>query len=185
MVQNDTTKVTTYYDRNFERSYVYNVALTIPIDPFKWWNITNNINGNYNYYNIKDTTVNLKTNTFGLNYQTTHTFTLPDDWKFEVNGYYESPFVWGVYKIKPSYAIGLGVQKQLMNKKMTIKLNVSDITNREQFRGSAKFENIDMYINNRWQNRRVNLAFTWNFGNSNIKAARDREAGSEQQRVGG
>jgi hypothetical protein len=185
MVQDDTTKVTTYYDRNFERSYVYGVTLTIPIDPFKWWNITNNINGNYNYFDIKDTTVNLTSSTFGLNYQTTHTFTLPDDWKFEINAYYESPFVWGVYKIKPSYAIGLGVQKQLMNKKLNIKLNVSDITNREQFRGSARFDNVNMYINNRWQNRRVNLALTWNFGNSNIKAAREREAGSEQQRVGG
>lgn len=184
MVQDDTTKVTTYYDRNFERSYVYGLTLTIPIDPFKWWNITNNINGNYNYFDIKDTTVALTTNTFAFNYQTTHTFTLPDDWKFEINAYYESPFVWGVYKIKPSYAIGLGVQKQLMNKKLNIKLNVSDITNREQFRGSARFGNIDMYINNRWQNRRVNLSLTWNFGNSNIKAARERDAGSEQQRVG-
>lgn len=185
MVQDDTSKVTTYYDRNFERSYVYNLTLTIPIDPFKWWNITNNINGNYNYFDVKDSTVNLTTNTFAFNYQTTHTFTLPDDWKFEINAYYESPFVWGVYKIRPSYAIGLGVQKQLMNKKLNIKLNVTDITNREQFRGSARFDNIDMYINNRWQNRRVNLALTWNFGNSNIKAAREREAGSEQQRVGG
>lgn len=184
MVQNDTTKVTTYYDRNFERSYVYGLTLTIPIDPFKWWNITNNINGNYNSFDVKDTTINLTTNTFAFNYQTTHTFTLPDDWKFEINAYYESPFVWGVYKIRPSYAIGLGVQKQLMDKKLNIKLNVSDITNREQFRGSARFENIDMYINNRWQNRRVNLSLTWNFGNSNIKAARERDAGSEQQRVG-
>lgn len=185
MVQDDTSKVTTYYDRNFERGYVYGATLTIPIDPFKWWNITNNINGNYNSFDVKDTSINLTTNTFAFNYQTTHTFTLPDDWKFEINAYYESPFVWGVYKIKPSYAIGLGVQKQLMDKKLNIKLNVTDITNREQFRGSAKFSNIDMYINNRWQNRRVNLALTWNFGNSNIKAAREREAGSEQQRVGG
>jgi outer membrane receptor protein involved in Fe transport len=184
MIQDDTSKVTTYYDRNFERSYVYGVTLTIPIDPFKWWNITNNINANHTSYDIKDSSVNLATNTLGLNYQTTHTFTLPHDWKFELNAYYESPFVWGVYKIRASYAIGAGVQKAFMNKKLTAKLNVTDITNREQFRGTAKFGNIDMYINNRWQNRRVNLALTWNFGNSNIKAAREREAGSEQQRVG-
>lgn len=185
MIQNDTTKVTTFYDRNFERSYVYGITLTIPIDPFKWWNITNNINANHTAYDIKDTSVNLATNTLGLNYQTTHTFTLPKDWKLELNGYYESPFVWGVYKIRSSFAIGAGVQKSFMNKKFVAKLNVSDITNREQFRGSARFDNIDMYINNRWQNRRVNFALTWNFGNSNIKAARDRDAGAEQQRVGG
>jgi len=185
MIQDDTSKVTTFYDRNFERSYVYGVTLTIPIDPFKWWNITNNINANRTAYDVKDTMVNLATNTWGLNYQTTHTFTLPKDWKLELNGYYESPFVWGVYKIRSSFAIGAGVQKSFMNKKLVTKLNVSDITNREQFRGSARFDNIDMYINNRWQNRRVNLALTWNFGNSNIKAARDREAGAEQQRVGG
>jgi outer membrane receptor protein involved in Fe transport len=185
MEQDDTSKVTTFYERNFERSYVYGVTLTIPIDPFKWWNITNNINANHTAYDIKDSTVNLATSTLGLNYQTTHTFTLPKDWKLELNGYYESPFVWGVYKIRSSFAIGAGVQKAFMNKKLTAKLNVTDITNREQFRGTARFDNIDMYINNRWQNRRVNLALTWNFGNSNIKAARERETGTEQQRVGG
>ncbi|MBW8687683.1 outer membrane beta-barrel protein [Chitinophaga rhizophila] len=185
MIQDDSSKVTTFFDRNFEKSNVYAITLTIPIDPFKWWNITNNINANRTSFDIKDTTVNLTTSTWGLNYQSTHTFTLPKDWKLELNGYYESPFTWGVYRIRSSFAIGAGVQKSFMNKKLVTKLNVSDITNREQFRGSARFDNINMYINNRWQNRRVNLSLTWNFGNSNIKAARDREAGSEQQRVGG
>jgi hypothetical protein len=178
--QNDETKITSFYEKNFERSNTYSTSLTIPVNPFKWWSITNNINANYNTFTIKDTTVNLGSSAVGINYQTTHTFTLPHDWKLELNGYYESPFTWGIYKGRSSYAIGAGVQKPFFNKKGTVKLNVTDITNGEQFRGTARFDNVNMYINNRWQNRRVNLALTWNFGNSAIKAARERQTGDER-----
>lgn len=185
--QDDETKVTTSYDKNFERSYLYGATLTVPLDPCKWWNITNNVNVNYNKFDVRDSTVNTGTKALGVNYQSTHTFTLPADWKLELNGYYESPFSWGIFKYKSSYAIGFGAQKSLFNKKVNVKLNVTDITNGEQFRGKAKYDNLDMNIHNRWQNRRVNMAVTWNFGNSNVKAARERQTGTsdEQRRTGG
>ncbi|MVT08697.1 outer membrane beta-barrel protein [Chitinophaga tropicalis] len=184
--QNDETKVTTSYDKNFKRSYGYNVSMTVPLDPFKWWNITNNVNLNYNKFDVQDSMVNTGTSALGVSYQSTHTFTLPDNWKLELNGYYDSPFSWGIFKFKSSYAVGFGAQKSLFSKKVTVKLNVTDFTNGEQFRGVARYNNLDMNIHNRWQNRRANLAVTWNFGNSAVKAARERQTGTsdEERRTG-
>lgn len=182
--QNDETKITTSLEKNFQHSYSYSLVLTIPIDPFKWWNITNNINTNYNSFDIKDTVVNLSSSKVAVNYQTTHTFTLPNNWKLELNAYYNSPFVWGIYHGHFQSNVGIGVQKALLNKKLTLKANVSDIFRTEQFIGTARYNTMDIYIHNRWQSRTANISVSWNFGNSEVKGAREREASDEQKRAG-
>jgi hypothetical protein len=184
--QDEVTKVTTSYEKNFERSNGYYATIILPLDPTKWWNITNNINLNYNKYHIKDTSINLASSIVAFNYQSTHTFTLPDNWKLELNGYYNSPFVWGIFKGRSNFNIGAGVQKSLFNKRATFKLNVSDIFYGEQFRGTAKYNGLDISIHNRWQSRRANFSVTWNFGNSAVKGARERQTGTsdEQRRTG-
>jgi hypothetical protein len=182
--QNEETKETTSYERNFDRSNGYYASFAIPLDPFKWWNITNSISLNYNKFHVKDTSINLANAIVAVNYQTTHTFTLPNDWKFELNGYYGSPFVWALFKGQAYYAIGAGVQKAFYNKRLTLKLNVTDITYGDQFRGSSKYNTLDIKIHNRWQSRTGNLGVTWNFGNSAVKAARERQASDEQRRTG-
>ncbi|SFD51156.1 Outer membrane receptor proteins, mostly Fe transport [Chitinophaga sp. CF118] len=185
--QDTITKRMTSYEKNFERSNSYYMNITLPLDPFKWWNITNNISLNYNTFNIKDTSINLGSSMIGVNYQSTHTFTLPANWKLELNGYYESPFVWGIFKGRSSYAVGAGVQKSMFSKRAVFKVNVSDIFKGDQFRGTSKNDNLDIKINNRWQSRTVNFTVTWNFGNSAVKGARERQTGTseEQKRTGG
>jgi hypothetical protein len=73
-----------------------------------------------------------------------------------------------------------------VNKRATLKLNVSDIFYGEQFRGTAKYNGLDISIHNRWQSRRANFTVTWNFGNSAVKGARERQTGTsdEQRRTG-
>jgi hypothetical protein len=182
--QDDKTKITTSYEKNFERRNGYYASVTLPLDPTKWWNITNNINLNYNKFHVKDTSVSLANSIVALNYQSTHTFTLPDNWKLELNGYYNTPFVWGIFRGRSNFNIGAGVQKSLFNKRATLKLNVSDIFRGEQFRGTAKYNALDINIHNRWQSQAVNFSIAWNFGNSAVKAARERQASEEQRRTG-
>jgi hypothetical protein len=180
----EVTKRTTSYDKNFERRYGYYATVTIPVDPFKWWNITNNINVNYNSYQIKDTSIQLATSIVSMNYQSTHTFTLPADWKLELNGYYNTPFIWGIFKGRANYAIGVGVQKSLYNKRVVLKINANDIFQGDQFRAVAQYPGFNMQIHNIWQSRNANFSLTWNFGNSAVKAARERQASDEQRRSG-
>ena len=66
------------------------------------------------------------------------------------------------------------------------KLNVSDIFNTNYGSYSSKYDNIDLVGKERWDSRRVRLAFTWRFGRTDIKAARQRSSGLEEEtsRVG-
>lgn len=179
--QNDVTKVTTSYDKNFDRYTGYHASLAIPLNPTKWWSITNSLNGNYNYYALRDSGMNVTTSIVNGYFELTNTFTLPGNWKIEVNAYGGTPHAWGIWRGKAYYAIGAGIQKMALNKRLTLKLNFTDITNGDQFRGRVAYGNVNYRLHNQWQNRTGTLSATYNFGNSKIKGARERKTGSSEE----
>lgn len=185
--QNDSTKVTTSYDKNYDFRQGWHASLTLPVNPAKWWSISNTINMNYNYYALKDSGMNIVNAAMQAFFETTHTFTLPNNWKIELNAYGGTPYQWGVWKGKAYYALGGGVQKMLLDKRLNIKLNFTDVTNGDQFRGAAVYGNVNYHTHNQWQNRTATLSATYSFGNSKIKGARERQTATstEASRSGG
>lgn len=185
--QNDSTKVTTSYDKNYDFRQGWHASLTLPVNPTKWWSINNNINLNYNYYALRDSGMDIVNAALQAFFETTHTFTLPNNWKIELNAYGGTPYQWGVWRGKAYYAIGAGVQKTLLDKRLNMKLNFTDVTNGDQFRGAAVYGNVNYHTHNQWQNRRATLSATYSFGNSKIKGARERQTATsaEASRSGG
>lgn len=179
--QNDETKITTSVNKNLNDRNNYSLNLTLPFDVTKWWNSNNTLNFNYNQFLIKDTSINIERSKLGFNFNTTNTFSLPHDVKIELTGFYNSPFIYGVFAGRAQYSIGIGAQKSLWNKKATIKVNVNDVTWGNYFYGTAQYKNIDMLIYNRWQSRTFNLSLSYRFGNSEIKGARERQTSTSEE----
>ena len=93
----------------------------------------------------------------------------------------------GLFKMKAMYALDWGISKSVLNKKGTVKLNVSDVFNNQRFQGT--FDNAGYFtrVSSKWESQQVRLNFTYRFGNTNVKAARNRKTGleDEQNRVKG
>jgi hypothetical protein len=84
--------------------------------------------------------------------------------------------------LDPQWAIGTGVQKLVLKKKGTLRLNVTDIFWTNLPKAVITYDN---YIE-KWhafrETRVVNFTFTYRFGNSKVQAARRRTTGSEEER---
>lgn len=185
--QNDETKITTSTALNFTSLNNYSLALTLPFDFTKWWNSSNNANFVYNRYVLRENNLDLQNEKLQYNINSNNTFTLPHDIKLEANVFYNSPFIEGIFNGKAQFGVDAGIQKSILKKKATLKFNVNDVFNDgNRFRGIAKYNNVDMTIYNVWQTRRFYFSVTYRFGNSEIKAARQRETGTsaEQKRAG-
>ena len=84
------------------------------------------------------------------------------------------------------WQISSGLQKQVLKNKGTLKLSVSDIFNSQHFVGTVKYQDIDVYINERHDSRRASLTFTYRFGKAMQNQQQRRKtggAGDEQSRV--
>ncbi|WP_326464815.1 TonB-dependent receptor [Chitinophaga sp.] len=187
LTQNDSTKITLSTNVNYNNRKNYNLTLTLPFDVTKWWNTSNTLNMYYISYDLQTYGLNVQTNKLACYFNTTNTFTLPYDMKAEVGGYYSSPFIEGIFRGKAQYDINLGLQKQLMRKNLTVKLNAANLIRRgNEFLGYAQYQNVDTRIHNTWNSPVYTVSISYRFGNSNIKAARERQTGNtnELQRAG-
>ncbi|KAA2239655.1 TonB-dependent receptor [Chitinophaga agrisoli] len=185
-VTGDST-VLRYKFLNVAKSDNFNLNISMPLPITKWWSSFTNLSGNYSKYQtvVNNSQVNL--DAFGFFGRTQHTFTLPKGFSTEAVFFYVSPQISqeGLFKMKAMYGLDLGIQKQILNKKGTIKLSMSDVFNNQRFQGT--FDNAGYYtrVMSKWESQQVRLNFTYRFGNTNVKAARARKTGleDEQNRV--
>ncbi len=68
-----------------------------------------------------------------------------------------------------------------MDKRMTLSFKARDIFFGNRYRSILQYNNVNTRWDNEYESRRFTLGFTYNFGNTKMKAARDRKTGSSAE----
>jgi iron complex outermembrane receptor protein len=108
-------------------------------------------------------------------------------WTAELNGFYNAPTVMGgTFKMKGMWSVDAGLQKQVMKGQGTIRTSVSDVFNTLKFSGISDFAGQTTKAHVNFESRQFKLSFAYRFGNKQVKAARQRAIGAEEEnkRVG-
>jgi iron complex outermembrane recepter protein len=161
------------------------IAVNVYLPLKKWWTINVYTNGYRNHFtgivNGEPIDVNGVTAVVNMSNQ----FSLSKGWNAELSGFYRSRGVEGVLIAQPMGQLSFGVTKSVLKKKGTLRLNVRDFLRIQQFRGYARYADVDATIKNRWDNRVVNIGFTYRFGKNTAGQPRKRTTGAsaEQGRV--
>jgi hypothetical protein len=173
---------------NLATQTIYSANISAPITINKWWSTFINVNAGYQDNRAdygEDGVVDVQA--FNYNVYQQSTFSLPNNWKAEISGWYSGPGIWGgVFKYDPSYSINLGIQRKFFNEKLSVKLNVNDITFQSGWSGVSNFNGLRGTGRGNWDSRRATLSMSYNFGNNKIKS-RNRKTGLEDEtsRIGG
>ena len=113
-------------------------------------------------------------------------FKFKKGWSAELSGWYRSKGIEGQIVYDPMWQVSTGVQKQILKTKANLKLSISDIFNSQIFIGTVNYQDIDIYIHNKNDRRRVALTFTYRFGKQMQNQQQRRKTGGaedEQSRV--
>lgn len=185
--QIDSTNTTYVTRENLSMQNNYGLSITAPVPVTKWWMSNNYFNVFYNQYKGEYLGDNVNASLASFNFNSQNTFTLKNGFSFELSGFYNSKAVHGILISQPMYMISAGIQKTVLNKKGTIKFNVSDVFNTRHFEGDIRYQNMDIGIRNTWDSRMGTLSFSYRFGKEDVKPARRRNTGSEaeQNRIRG
>ncbi len=127
--------------------------------------------------------------TEGYNYMINinNQFKFNKGWSAEVSGFYRTKGIEGQISISPLGQVNAAVQKEILNKKATIKLNIGDAFYTMIQNGKVDILNTDASFHQYSDSRIVSLNFTYRFGKL-IKGTQKRKtggAGDEQNRVKG
>lgn len=172
--------------KNLATQDIVSFNLSYPFQ-YKWYSFFTNINSSYTSYNAKipDLSGNIRKvdiDVFSVSFYMQNSFKLGKTVTAELSGFYNSPSVWqGSFKSKSIYSIDAGIQKTVFKGKGTVKAAVGDIFNTLKFRGDSDFAGQQSTFYGKPESRQFKLSFSMRFGSTQIKAARQRKSGIEEE----
>ncbi|MFN4006129.1 MAG: TonB-dependent receptor domain-containing protein [Chitinophagaceae bacterium] len=180
----DTIGNATYIqERNLATQQIWNLNISAPLPITKWWNGYANVWTNYQKYQGTFGPNKIDLNIWGVGAYMQQTFTLGKDYTAEVSGWFNGPSVWGgTWRTKSQGALDVGLQKQLMQKKATVKVSVTDIFFTAPWKANSNYAGTIINGGGTWESRTVRINFTYRFGSNQIKASRERQTGLESEK---
>lgn len=153
--------------------------------PFSYKNFSSFVNVNSYYSHFKaDNGPNRKVDVdvFAATVYSQNSLKFAKTWTAELSGWFSSPSIWqGTFKSKAMGGVDVGMQKQLLSGKATIKASVSDVFKTMQWSSTSDYAGQYMKVWGGWESRQFKLNLSYRFGNNQVKAARQRKTGLEDE----
>ncbi len=160
--------------QNFGISETFQKSLT------SWWNMT--AVAVLNHKIIKGVVwAPIRADVTQLMVSINNQFQLKHGWGFEISGYYQTKSQIDLQEwLKPQGELDLGVSKQIMKNRGSLKLSVRDLTAFQNYSGYSTFQNAYEPFRVTWDSRVVRLSFNWRFGKA-MKPISHSEGGAEEE----
>ncbi|WP_316832628.1 outer membrane beta-barrel protein [Pedobacter aquatilis] len=165
----------TGYNFQFSNSFVFN--------RLKWFESINQVDVYYNVAksSLQQTLTNLSG--FSAYLSTVNQFILNRKKTIlsDVSFWYQFPSVEGLNNNQHQYNLDVGLKTLLLNKKLQLAINATDVLKTNRYRFSSLVNHIRQEYDNYYDSRQLRLSIRFNFGNEKIKQA-ERKAGNEEER---
>jgi len=170
--------------KNLAKQDVVALSLSYPFQK-KWYSFFATINTNYSMYKadfgggsrVVDQQV------LAMTYYMQNSFKLGKGWSGELSGLYISPSIWqGFFKSKSMGTVDAGLQKTLFKGNGTLRAAVSDIFKTMKFQGTSNFAGKNSVFRGHGEFQQFKLNFSYRFGNSQVKQARQRKSAIEDEK---
>lgn len=188
VLEQNTEKNETFIKKsNIAKQHQYGISVSAGGQITKWWsgnayaNVYNNrfegiINGDY-------VDISATTGQFNASNQ----FKFAKTWSAELSGFYRTGGVDGVFRINGFGMINMGITRQILKGKGSLRFNIRDILYTQKISGDIKYSNIDAAFQQQRDSRQVALGFTYRFSkgkvNGNSQKRKTGGASEEQNRV--
>jgi len=175
------TNIMVFTSDNIDKRKTISSTITFPFQITDWWEMQNNLSGNWQKIETEIDEEIFKVSQFGYQFNTTQTFKLPKNITIELSGFYVSPSINGYFNWRARGFVNLGIQKEI-NTNGTLRFSCNDIFETSQLRWKG-VENAPFRVDGRikFEKRIFTITYTQKFGNKKIKGARKRSVGSEEE----
>ena len=161
-----------------------NVSLNIsyPFDIARWWSAYSNFSLYHAAYDADFEGVEIDLDATAYNIFLQNNFILPKDFKLELSGWYNSPAIWGgTFVTEHMWSLDFGVKKSIWNDRAQIRMGVSDIFKTQRWSGYSEYGGLRVDGSGGYDSRRFKVGFTYQLGNQQVKAARKRKTGLDEE----
>lgn len=164
---------------DYSQGFSLDISITTPIA--KWWEVYFNFSGYHNLWRAAlDNGIIVNNRTTAFNFNAQNTFKLKNNWTLELSGWYNSPY----RRIDYNWQMGMmdaGVQKKFWKENASLKVSFSDVFHTARGGYTSAYAGIETRLRFRFEGRMLRVNFNYRFGSKEIKGARARKSGSEDE----
>ncbi len=178
-----TTNFVTLKSVNLRNNDLVAFTGVLPVDPTPWWSMSYSAVGVWEETSAIYNNGPLQLKQVNVHVTSTQTFKLPKGYTLQMEGFYQTASLFGIYTRAPYGSLDLGIQKQIGNKKALLRLAFIDILNTDKFYFSVNRPEQNLVVTNQIQIAypSIKLTYSRNFGNEKVKERRNRSTGSEDE----
>lgn len=166
---------------NYGKSSAFVLGAYVPINIFKWWNVT--MQAQYMHINVIKR--DFKNSGPGIILNGSSVFKLPKSFLLDLSGNYRHTSAYGIYQVDPVYSLNVAVSKSFFNKKLSAKAQVVDLFSLYKFGMETNQNKILYRMDNRGRGAMYFLTLTYKFGKTAVKgsSAKSKAIGVDQRRL--
>lgn len=178
--QIDSTHTTFITTENLENNDNYGMRASVPLQPAKWWESSNNLEVYSNQYSGISSVgaVDKRLTTFTFN--TYNNFKLPHGWRMELGGWFRTAALDGTTLSDPKGSLWMGFGKRFKDK-FQLRVNVNDIFHTDITTSIIQYQNINVDFKRVYDSQFVRIFVSYLFGNKKVARARERSTGAEDE----
>jgi iron complex outermembrane recepter protein len=179
------SKTTRFFitNKNLAVKDQYGLSINSPLPINKWWNGMVNIWVNHSVVKANlggERQINVAAT--GVGFWMQHTFDLGKSWSAEVSGWGNAGGLQGNFVNRSQGVMDIGVAKKLWDGNGTLKLSFSDVFKTSRWAAYTDLGKLHMDMSGTWEGQRASVNFSYRFGNKNVKGARERKSGLEDEK---
>lgn len=179
--QDEETRTTTTFTDNLDRSQNWNLRAVIPVEIRPWWNTSNMVQVNNARWKSMIGDAMLDVAQTSLTIRSQHNISLPGGFRAELMGMYIGPSQYGQATIKGFGWVDAGVSKTIMNEKLSITLNGTDLFRTQLIRADVMFDNIDTRFQQYRSNQGIRLTLRYKFAQGENFRVSNRSGSTEER----
>lgn len=179
---NPKTNVLEYLGTNLPYRNFAVLETSFPLKIAKWWNITSQIAGYYNYQFMPYLGEVFALNIYNYEIRINQIFSLLKGYTVNIFANYESKTGNSLYIIKPRYNIEISMQKSWLDNKLNTKIGFNNIL--DSYDQQLEFRHkkvMDNRFTHWWDTSRLVLSLSYNFGSSKYQAKESQRTEEENR----
>ncbi len=179
---NPETNVLEYLGTNLPYRNFAMLETSFPVRITKWWNITSQIAGYYNYEFRPYLDEVFALSIYNYELRISQVFSLPKGFTVNVFGAYESKTGNSLYIIKPRYTVDVSLQKAWFDNKLNTKIGINNLFDSYDQRLEFRHKQImDNRFTHWWDSSRLVFSLSYNIGSSKYQVKETQKTEEENR----
>ncbi|MDR1380404.1 MAG: outer membrane beta-barrel family protein, partial [Tannerella sp.] len=181
-VQDDENRTMGLVQRNVGKREQYTLGVNVPFQAAKWYGLNLYSEASYIMADTRSSGEKFRKNYLSASANLNHNFTFSPSFRARMQMRWFKPTYMGIMQFDDVWGMDAQIEKTFLDNRLSLSLSCNDIfSTASDVSGIMKIGNINQTVKQEMNMRRVMLTVRYSFGSQQIRGARNRSVGIEEE----